>query len=398
MDYKSMAKMALKKNLTEGYKYPDNMRERMHPEIQKQLRERKHSLGNHPAFPESNEINFDEKIVNERFIDVVKRYKRAFDIENVDATNVVKMVIPLLIETIELEKPHHKELVKLAIDMINEEFDIDKSIIKFDVKLIDKISLSGMDMNMEPTEVEGMKFKNHDEMVVANKEVYKRRFVNALIQGSAKKCNHMFHMVDDELTSLNPRLPGLYAKLMSTADYVYFIMNNLDEAMTGGVVEVEFTEEETAPNVVRVEATSFPVLIHEMVKGVMEIIGANGLPKKKSIANYVINKADFVKAEIWDMRLGPALWGCITEMIPADDFHLKHHIFSDLVSLPVDDFNYKMKEILANTKAGEKIINQIIEEIKKDMSEGDDLSEDLGFDSNKSDDEGYDWDDLMNSL
>jgi len=117
--------------------------------------------------------------------------------------------------------------------MINEEFDIDKSIIKFDVKLIDKISLSGMDMNMEPTEVEGMKFKNHDEMVVANKEVYKRRFVNALIQGSAKKCNHMFHMVDDELTSLNPRLPGLYAKLMSTADYVYFIMNNLDEAMTG---------------------------------------------------------------------------------------------------------------------------------------------------------------------
>jgi hypothetical protein len=57
-----------------------------------------------------------------------------------------------------------------------------------------------------------------------------------------------------------------------------------------------------------------------------------------------------------------------------------------------------MKEILANTKAGEKIINQIIEEIKKDMSEGDDLSEDLGFDSNKSDDEGYDWDDLMNSL
>jgi len=109
MDYKSMAKMALKKNLTEGYKYPDNMRERMHPEIQKQLRERKHSLGNHPAFPESNEINFDEKIVNERFIDVVKRYKRAFDIENVDTNNVVKMVIPLLIETIELEKPHHKE-------------------------------------------------------------------------------------------------------------------------------------------------------------------------------------------------------------------------------------------------------------------------------------------------
>jgi hypothetical protein len=32
------------------------------------------------------------------------------------------------------------------------------------------------------------------------------------------------------------------------------------------------------------------------------------------------------------------------------------------------------------------------------LSEGDDLSEDLGFDSNKSDDEGYDWDDLMNSL
>jgi hypothetical protein len=39
-------------------------------------------------------------------------------------------------------------------------------------------------------------------------------------------------------------------------------------------------------------------------------------------------------------------------MIENDDFKLKHHIWNELVSLPVKEFNKKMKEIMAGTKEG----------------------------------------------
>ena len=60
------------------------------------------------------------------------------------------------------------------------------------------------------------------------------------------------------------------------------------------------------------------------------------------------------------MRIGPALWGKFTEAIDADDFDLKHHIYSEVAALPVDEFNVKLREILAGTNEGKKIIKDIV--------------------------------------
>ena len=114
----------------------------------------------------------------------------------------------------------------------------------------------------------------------------------------------------------------------------------------------------------------FPVLIHELVKGVMEVLSAKGLPKKK-MGEFVINKADFLAAEPWDMRIGPALWERFTDVFEAEDFNLKHHVYSELVELPVDEFNRQMKEIMAGTKEGKKIVKTMVDEIKKEMSNED---------------------------
>ena len=215
-----------------------------------------------------------------------------------------------------------------------------------------------------------MDFKNHDELVKANKEVYKRRFVNAMIQGAAKKCHHMFQMVEDELSDINPKLPNAYSKLMSAADYMYYIQPNMEEGIAGGVVRVEYPTKDNPKVKIIAHAMVFPVLIHELVKGVMEVLSAKGLPKKK-MGEFVINKADFLAAEPWDMRIGPALWERFTDVFEAEDFHLKHHVYNDLVELPVDEFNKQMKEIMAGTKEGKKLVKTMVDEIKKDMSNED---------------------------
>ena len=399
-NYRKIVENALKqsnkpKTLNEGVLYPEGLTERMHPKLEEDLVLRKHSLGKHPIFPENDESTFEEKIMGERFKEVANRFKRAHDVDTINNTKVFKELMPMVYETIGIEAKHKKELEQLAEKMIREEFDMSEDVVEIHAELTSEINMDGTKKNQKPMAVE-VEFTNHDEMVGANEEVYKRRFLNAMIQGAAKKTNHMYHMVDDELTNFDPRLPNKYAKMMSAADYMYYIIPEMDNGVNGGVVRVQFPTQSNPKAVIYAQAMVFPVLIHELVKGVMELISAHGLPKDKRIGEYVINKADFLAAEPWDMRLGPGLWGRFTSMIEPDDFHLKHQIYCDLAALPVKEFNTKMREIMAGTKEGKGIIENIVKEIKKEI-QNDEFNEAINEintnDENKE--EGFDFDELM---
>ncbi len=298
-----------------------------------------------------------------------------------------------------LESKHTKALEKLAEQMIRDEYDMSKDVVEIHCELTPNINMEGTKKNPKPMSTT-TQFKNHEEMVSANEEVYKRRFLNAMTQGAAKKVNHMFHMVDDELTDMDPRLPNKYSKMMSAADYTYYMAHDLGEGTTGGIVRVQFPTKDDPKAIIYAQAMVFPVLIHELVKGVMELLSAHGLPKNKRIGEYVINKADFLQAELWDMRLGPGLWERFTKLIEPDDFELKHHIYSELAALPVREFNQKMREIMANTKEGKKIIQGIVKEIRTGLQEdefNDAMKEVEGKNTGigGDDSEGYDFEDLF---
>jgi hypothetical protein len=385
MDYKKIAEEALRKAkeakanqttptkpvermLNEGLVY-GAMTERMHPKLEDDLIKDKTSLGKHPIFPEGHEDSFTERIMGDRFKEVVNRYKRHNDVDEIDNEKVKGDMLKMLKETMSFEQNNKKALEKLAVDMVREEFDMDEDMVEIEAVLTEDITLEGTKKNPLPAKYD-MEFKNHDELVKANKEVYKRRFVNAMIQGAAKKCHHMFQMVEDELSDINPKLPNAYSKLMSAADYMYYIQPNMEDGIAGGIVRVEYPTKDNPKVKIIAHAMVFPVLIHELVKGVMEVLSAKGLPKKK-MGEFVINKADFLAAEPWDMRIGPALWERFTDVFEAEDFHLKHHVYNDLVELPVDEFNKQMKEIMAGTKEGKKLVKTMVEAIKKDISNED---------------------------
>jgi hypothetical protein len=402
-DYRKLAEEALKKakriqNISEGVSYPDGITERMHPTLEKELKLQKHSLGKHPAFPESDECSFEEKILGERFADVVRRYKRSFDTDQINEREAMTGMMGLVHNTMEIENKHRRELEKLAVQMIREEYDMDEDVVEIHAELSTDINMDGTQLNESPITSE-IEFDSHDQIVEANEEVYKRRMLNALTQGAAKKCNQMFHMVDDELTAIDPRLPNMYSKMMAAADYMYYKIPRMEKGVNGGVVRVEFPSKKNPKAVIYAQAMVFPVLIHELVKGVMELLSAHGLPKDKKIAEYVINKADFLAAEPWDMRLGPALWEKFTHNIEADDFKLKHHIFSELAALPVREFNRQLKEIFAGTKAGKKIILDITNRVKQEMQE-DEFNEAMGGidEGDEGGDEGYSWEEIEKLL
>lgn len=411
-DYRKIAEEALRKSkmgkqvgkvkpLNESVLYPEGINERMHPELEKDLREKRHSLSGSPILPEDQDSSFEEMVMGERFSEVVNRFKRAFECDSIDNRKLMMEMMPMVQETMELESKHRKELVELAIKMVREEYDMSEDVVEINAELTDNINIEGTKKNPKPIRVE-TEFDNHDSMVNANKEVYKRRFLNAMTQGAAKKCNHMFHMVDDELTNIEPRLANKYAKLMAAADYMYYVIPKMENGVNGGVVRVEFPTAEKPKAIIHAQAMAFPVLIHELVKGVMELLSAHGLPEDKKIGDFVIGQADFLAAEPWDMRIGPSIWGRFTNTIDADDFNLKHHIYSELAALPVDEFNVKMREIMANTKEGKKIVKEIANRVREELTEEEyhEAMNEINKNNSEtsdgnSDSKGFDFEELM---
>jgi hypothetical protein len=399
-NYRKIAEQALLKSLNknkpklnEGVVYGDNISERMHPELEKQLAERKHSLGIHPAIPEGDENNFEQKIMGKRFSEVVNRYKRAFDVDEIDTSTLMMEMMPMVHETMALESKHKKALEELAEKMIREEYDMPEDVVEIKASLSPNIVLEGTKKNPTPKSSD-YQFESHDDMVNAKEEVYKRRFLNAMIQGAAKKTNHMFHMVDDELTDMDPRLLNRYSKVMSAADYMYYVIPKMDNGTSGGVVKITFPTPENPKAVIEAQAMIFPVLIHELVKGVMELLSAHGLPKDKKLGDYVIDKADFLAAEPWDMRIGPALWDRFTDCIDADDFHLKHQLYMEIASKPVNEFNGCMREIMAGTNKGKKIVKEIMGTIKRELHE-DEFNNAMNELNNKKTKDYYTLDEIM---
>lgn len=357
---------SVKTKVNENVSHGDNHTEQIHPVLLDQLKNNSHSLGDHPAFPETNEMTFAEHIMNERFGNVIKNYKRHHGEEVIDVNEIKSKQAACMRKIVELEKEHQKELCDLAKKLVMEDFDISEEDLEIECSLTTEIQIK----SKKPIRLEAennVEFDNHDEYSNANKEVYKRRMLNALIQGSAKKTNHMFHLVDEELSELNPLLPNLYSKLMTGADYMYMVNDDKAPKVIGGLCELESPKKEGEVPKIKVEAVCMPVLIHEIVKGVMEILSSHGIPENPKIAEYVLERADFMAAEAWDMRLGPPIWERFLKCIPEDDYNLKHHVYTELVSLPADEFHESFREILMGSRKGKAIINEFLVDIKDDL-------------------------------
>ena len=376
--YKEIAKKALlnnfikKPNITEGMLvYDEKHKEKINGSLSKQLRDRKHSLGNHPIFPESDESHFEEKLISKRFSDVLKNYKRHFEVDEIIDVDVYNNSASTMKQIIPIENDYNSELTELAIRIIREEFDMSEDDVIVEAEIVSVITLDKVSKNPSPITIADMEFDNHASISNANAEVYKRRFVNAMIQGSANKCNHLFHMYDSELMDIDHRLPALYTKLVTAVDYSYFINDDSKPKLTSGLVQIDF-DENNRP-IIKAQALTFPILIHELIKGVMEILSLHGLPKNEKMVEYVLGKADFLGAESWDLRLGTCLWEKFLESIGDDDYKIKHHIFQDLISLPINKFNPIMREIMSGTKEGQNIIDMISKNIKDDLDIDDEV-------------------------
>lgn len=378
-----MSRIITKRKLLKerAVEYDPQHPERMHPSLERKLLDKSHTLGGHPAFPPTTgSQSFEEKIASQRFKDVVNKVKRYSGSETIDHQTLM-MALSAFKTVLEIESRHKEELEKLAVKLVKKEFGI-KDQIELIPDMSSDIDMSGTKIDEPETEFEA---EDVSDLEAAEQELKKRRMVNALIQGASKKGHYMFHLVEDELNRIDPRLVNLYGLIMSIADFQYWmiddetIRNLIEQTKVGKVTkgvkgdqndpkkDEEEEESKRPKRYVHAEGKIFPVVVHELIKGVMEIMSTPSLPQDPKVREFVLDKADFVTGENWDLRLGPGIWERFLDAIDENDWEVRHYLYQEVIKMPTTEFNSFMRELLAGTKKGKEKLAKLAGEIKRDI-------------------------------
>jgi hypothetical protein len=254
-----------------------------------------------------------------------------------------------------------------------------------------------------------------NDLKTLNLERAKQRLLNAISQGASARGHYLYHMVPQRLREItgSDELINLYGIMMSINDSNYWqfgdnTISDLSSSMAGKV-DVRFPQGEQGgeeggggdedgeeggeeggeeeggeegqnidsnkPTVI-VNAVNFPVLIHEIMKGAWKVLISHGQPKLKSgevnkeLFAQVKQHENTLEKELWDLRLGPAIWARLRESIPEDvlldnDKSLQNYLFMNIFQLPAKEFLVLMKEVISNSDRGKQLLSTMIESIRE---------------------------------
>lgn len=297
----------------------------------------------------------------------------------------------ILSEIKRAESQKETELEQLCERLVREHFKIPANRLQFDIKLeSEKIQVN---QDPEPSQVQKQEEELVDELL--DMERAKRRLLNAMTQGAAVDSTWIFRKVIPEIQSITGvrDLADKYSVFIATMMLGYWqfpeellemsVIGNgqLNEAAGAGKTYIDTS---TNPPTVVVRAVIFPFLIHEAIKGVMEFLSKQRNPENPELVQKAMDLEDKVLYEIWDIRLGPAIWRRLYDLYPEaikneeDKRKLQAYIYSNVANLPVRDFLVLMKEVIGKSENGKTLIGAMYydltrkvdsEEVTKSTSE-----------------------------
>lgn len=283
-------------------------------------------------------------------------------------------------ECMKIESDNRNALEKLCVDIVKENLDIPDDMVKFNAELTETIDTSGQ--RLLPETEDDYSYENLDDMDRMDAEIAKRRLLDALAMGAAVTMSSDIDGYIREVFAVNPDLPKLYKRIVEINNALLYVDQSVtDDAghSDGGTVTVRLTGSDKEV-VVESKGMVFPMLLSETFKGVFEIATSHGLPNESRRAKHIIDHADFLSADLWDMRLGTLLWKRITDMLPDKNMN-PVYILMTLSEIGTDEFHHSMKEIFAGTRRGKEILDGVCE----DIADGLDRDEFEEYMSNMSD-------------
>ena len=203
-------------------------------------------------------------------------------------------------------------------------------------------------------------------------EVTKRRLINGMAQGSARKTQNLHHLADD--SRVPAEMKREYAKLMAANDFVYWALDRETIRQQGrsgvhaGNVRVLLPKETgTGKPKIVAEGMTFSILLHELEKGAKELIALHGTHEDMEVQRYVYDQVDNLDAEQDDIRLGVGIWEKISQFIDIENPNHEALLFHKLVSLPASEMNSLINGLLKENENSVRKIQEMADEASEQL-------------------------------
>lgn len=245
----------------------------------------------------------------------------------------------LLDEIIDAEEEYRDELAQVAVQMVTDAYPIiDYANIRIEAEISD-------DINMEGGEPGELSLSN----TPPEAEQAKRRIINGITQGASIRGAFGFMLFKEYLDAINPELVEKYSEILKLVFGTYDDENAIammlaalanNQKMEGGESEMEY-DEEAEQFVIKAKALCFPMLVHEIVKGLYEIVGTEGFGSDKEKNQDIVNAVDKISNEPNDLRFGKFLYDAISKIYnesDVDDARVRELFFAALYKLSDDEF------------------------------------------------------------
>jgi len=424
----------MKKKFNEQIDYGDRP-ERMDPNLERKLGSPENLYAKNPAL--KGGVEDVQKLVSKRFQKVAQKLSQVTGIEDLSSKQVQQMVFQEMMRKVpnimSIEARHRDELIQLAIEASLDESETPEGQYQIEANL-------GMpdasNFRFEPEDEEEEEEENDQPQIpsfdiedltdeeILELEKHKRNIINAIIQGAAKKGHYLFQKpeIKSRLDAINPSLYNDYLGIMAINDFMYFSMEQMIEMMSqtgqgvAGKVELGNADEdedgeggEDQPDT-KIMATGliFPILCHEIIKGLEEAKGRHGYPKDPKLANKVLSQTDTLSNEPMQLRIGPEIVERIRFALPDEIFDPSNkglinwfHIL--LYQIEAQEFLDVIGNAISDDKSKVKLATNRFKEIVKEAmvmkQEFEDYKEEQGVDSNDFNDDDDDMlDDFLSDL
>lgn len=260
------------------------------------------------------------------------------------------------------EMRHREELERIAVETIQEMFDIPEHI-----TILPNITdgLSGTeDQDDSPQPVLSLSPERQREM---RSEIEKRIILNGLVHGCAMHIWKSAHyIIKEKIDNIDPGLMDMYNIYTAAVGWmIWQIPPGLAAAeidghgLAQGKNELEFEEPGEAECSIECSGINFPVLLHEVAKGAMDYLICHGIPQEytEEELTYYYAKADSYENEYWHYLLSPSLWTSLIEAadLPSQDLPL---VIARLTKLSYQDLSTVMKSCIDSPEAGKEMLTK----------------------------------------
>ena len=288
---------------------------------------------------------------------------------------VVQRSSELVPELIEAEDGYRDHLELLAADVVTKAYPIiDYANIKIDAKIV---TMNDIKINEEPDEVPV-------EDTPPEAEQAKRRIINGITQGASIRGSFAFLLFRDYLDAFDEDLVAKYNEILKLSFGIYDDENAIamllamiaqQQNSAGGSSEMVY-DEDNEQFIIKARAICFPMLVHEIVKGLYEIVGTEGFGADKEKNKAIINTVDKLSNEPNDLRFGKFIYDALSDLYHdsnIDDPRVRELLFTEIYKLPEEEFIPFIENAVNGTLTPQqkKWANDEMRNIKDDLRKDD---------------------------